>query len=94
MTGHTVIDTKICEEITREEESKKSLEKERLTCNQLILLLEYFRGTENNSVVMGTRGIDLLYLAELGLLESTAAPLWSFRCTQKAHDYIGRIQNL
>lgn len=76
--------------------SKKETGIERLTCNQLILLLEIFRGTEDTANVLGTYFDDMQHLLKLGLIEIKAATKLKnhYVCTQKAHDYIGEVQNL
>lgn len=72
-------------------------EVETLTCNQMITLLEIFRGTLITSRRMGTRDIDIANLLRLGLIEETLnIPNYrtEYGCTIEAHNYFGRIQVL
>lgn len=77
------------------EKPAQEVEVETLTCNQMITLLEIFRGTLITSRRMGTRDIDIANLLRLGLIEETLKiPNYrtEYGCTQEAHDYFGRIQ--
>ena len=44
----------------------------RLTCNQLMLLLALHRGSPIAAVAMGTRDTDLKHLRELGYVDTLA----------------------
>lgn len=64
-----------------------------LTANQLIILLNHYRGTQNLCPVMGTDEADLEVLIRIGLIVQKATVLGVpvYEVTELGHSYINNI---
>lgn len=47
-----------------------------MTCNQMILLLQIYRGTLGGEMLMGTYEKDALYLTDRGLIQPGTYKCW------------------
>jgi len=74
----------------------KELTHHELSCNQLILLLESYRGTQLDAQVMGTTKEDITRLLALGLISTSGREdgtiiMGSIKVTDLGHTYINRL---
>lgn len=64
----------------------------KLTANQLILLLEIYRGTLDRAAKVGTRNTDIVLLSSVGLI--CVGPSSSFECTPNGNLICDRIKTI